>query len=823
MTTTVRTHPATTAHRASMEFQAPPAPVQVDLDTLRTEIPEEMQVNRRWLVWKSIPQPLPKKPRKVPYYCDGTERRGTLDSPEDQSRLGVFEDALIALESGRYAGLGFALGPDGTGKHWQGIDLDRTDIRPELAALVEQLPGYVERSPSGTGVHAIGYGPGFQAMASNASGIEAYAAGRFFTVTAEAIGGDIEDIAGFVSGTLAPLHRVTATGPGRHDTPVESVTPGQVAELRSALLHLRADDRELWVRMGHALKGLGGTGRGLWLDWSATSEKFDAADASRTWESFRPEHTGHAAVFAEAQRHGWVNPMARTTAQEPPPYDGAPHPADASDEPIKWTDPHPLTTKIDPEPYPLDALPDAIRKAVEEVAGFVKAPLPLVAGSALAALSLASQAHIDVKRAEKLQGPTGLFLLTIADSGERKSTCDGFFTSAIRQFQDEQEEALKPAIKKHEAAMSAWSAEREGILSAIREAGKKQKATDQLRTNLAELQQEQPEPPRVPRMMLGDETPESLAWSLAKQWPSAGVLSSEAGVVLGSHGMGKDSLMRNLAFQNVLWDGGTHSVGRRTSETFTVSGERLTIALQVQEATLRGFFEKSGTLARGTGFLARFLVAWPESTQGYRPFTEAPVHWPHLAAFHRRIAAIVNHPTPIDDNGSLTPILMSLSPDAKRAWIAYHDAIESELVNGGELYDVRDVASKTADNAVRLAALFQLYQGGMADAIGLDSFESASRIAAWHLHESRRFFGELALPDELADAARLDGWLVEYCRRERTLQVPTRDAQRLGPVRDGKRLDVALRELADLDRVRVTTEGKRRIIKVNPALLGDVP
>jgi len=72
-----------------------------------------------------------------------------------------------------------------------------------------------------------------------------------------------------------------------------------------------------------------------------------------------------------------------------------------------WRKPQPLTAKIEPEPYPLDAFPDAIRAAVEEVQRFVKAPVPLVAASALAALSLACQAHIDAKRAEKLCGPVG--------------------------------------------------------------------------------------------------------------------------------------------------------------------------------------------------------------------------------------------------------------------------------------------------------------------------------------------------------------------------------------------------------------------------------
>jgi putative DNA primase/helicase len=483
-----------------------------------------------------------------------------------------------------------------------------------------------------------------------------------------------------------------------------------------------------------------------------------------------------------------------------------------------WPDPQPLTAKIAPEPYPLDAMPDRIRAAVEEVQAFIKAPMPLVASSALSALALACQAHVDVARAEKLQGPVSLFLLTIADSGERKSTCDGFFTSAIRQYQEEQAEALKPELKRYQAELAAWEAEREGILSAIKAAGKRGEPCDELRAALVELEHGKPEPPRVPRLILGDETPEALAWSLAKQWPSAGVLSSEGGTVLGAHAMGKNNIMRNLGLLNVLWDGGTHSIGRRTSESFTVKGARLTVGLMVQEATLREYLAKSGALARGSGFLARFLLAWPESTQGYRPFTEPPAHWPHLAAFHRRISEILEQPVPIGDDGALTPAVLSMTPEAKAAWVEYHDTIEAELRDGGELYDVRDVAAKSAENAARLAALFQVFARGIGT-ISLDSFERAGRIVAWHLSESRRFFGELALPVELADAARLDTWLVEHCCRARTCMVGKNTARQYGPLRDGGRLDAAIRELEALDRLRLVKDGKRLTIQLNPALL----
>lgn len=70
----------------------------------------------RWLVWKSIPsKDSKKKPRKVPYYTNGSARKGTLDSPEDVKRLVDLDTALNALNAGGYSGLGFALGKDGGG------------------------------------------------------------------------------------------------------------------------------------------------------------------------------------------------------------------------------------------------------------------------------------------------------------------------------------------------------------------------------------------------------------------------------------------------------------------------------------------------------------------------------------------------------------------------------------------------------------------------------------------------------------------------------------------------------------------------------------
>lgn len=280
-----------------------------------------MKTARRWLL---------ADPDKVPHYTNGTKRSGKLDAPEDLARLSTYSEvkaALLKCAPGWH--LGFALGPDGQAGNWQGIDLDNVG-QHELSHFVGSLPGYVETSPSGKGVHAIGYGRNFRPLGSNGSGIEAYSGGRFFTVTENAVrDGAVSCLAECVENSLAPRHKAQASRASQaakapSDVQISAQT---IADLRSALNHMRSDDYALWIEMGHALKALGDAGRGLWLDWSATSSKFDPKEAAWKWASFDPQHTGHQAVFAKAQAHGWINPANNAAifakfADSDPPVDG---------------------------------------------------------------------------------------------------------------------------------------------------------------------------------------------------------------------------------------------------------------------------------------------------------------------------------------------------------------------------------------------------------------------------------------------------------------------------------------------------------------------
>jgi len=488
----------------------------------------------------------------------------------------------------------------------------------------------------------------------------------------------------------------------------------------------------------------------------------------------------------------------------------------------EWPEPQPMMAKFEPSPYPVDALPDTIRNAVEEVQSFVKAPFALVAASALAAVSVAVQCYTNVRRAERLVSPASLFLLSVADSGERKTTCDGFFLKAVKDYETKQAEAAKPLISAFRADTAIWEAKHAALRDAIKTDTKAGKPTACMEAELRELEGRKPVEPRIPAILRGDDTPEALAKALAEEWPAAGVISSEAGIVLGSHGMGRDNIMRNLAQLNVLWDGGEIHVGRKTSTSFTVKGARVTVGLMVQDAVLREYLAKAGAVARGSGFLARFLLAWPVSTQGTRFYREPPKYWPALTQFHRRMSAILELPIPVDDYGTLTLPELHLTDEAKAAWIRFHDDIEVELAAGGELHDIRDIAAKAADNATRLAASFHTIENGPGGVIDAETFEGASRLAAWHLTEARRFFVDLSFPAELVDAAALDKWLLAHCRREVATGVKTSFAlQNVVPhrLRKSEKLEAAIAQMAELGRARLKVDGRTKFIQINPALL----
>jgi hypothetical protein len=92
-------------------------------------------------------------------------------------------------------------------------------------------------------------------------------------------------------------------------------------------------------------------------------------------------------------------------------------------KPLVTEEPTPLIHKVPPgEPFPVEAM-GPLKAATEAIQDKTQAPAAIGAQSLLAVASLACQAFANVQSLGGIK-PISLFSLTIAKSGERKSSCD---------------------------------------------------------------------------------------------------------------------------------------------------------------------------------------------------------------------------------------------------------------------------------------------------------------------------------------------------------------------------------------------------------------
>ena len=115
----------------------------------------------------------------------------------------------------------------------------------------------------------------------------------------------------------------------------------------------------------------------------------------------------------------------------------------------------PLFRELPPaQPYPMAAL-GKLRPAAEATHLMTQAPMALCAQSVLAAAALAIQAHYDVILPGGGQKPLTQLFLSIAESGERKSSVDRIALRPVAMFEEELRAGNKDKITEFLAARDA--------------------------------------------------------------------------------------------------------------------------------------------------------------------------------------------------------------------------------------------------------------------------------------------------------------------------------------------------------------------------------
>lgn len=408
-------------------------------------------------------------------------------------------------------------------------------------------------------------------------------------------------------------------------------------------------------------------------------------------------------------------------------------------------------------PFPMKAL-GPVREAVEAMQDRTQCPPALCAQSVLAAVTLATQPHADVLFPTGRAHPLSELFLTIAVSGERKTTADRIAVAECYRVEAERRDAYGEALDAYKRDLAAWKEAVENL----KKEGKKAKAQDggraSIRDALARVGAE-PKPPPHPMMLVADPTPDGMIVHLQTGHPSAGLFTAEGGGFVGGHAMNDDNRMRSAALLNAVWDGEAIRQVRVGRGPVYLAGRRVTMHLMAQPAvaaTLLG-----DAMLDDMGLLARCLTVQPETTIGTRMWRDtAPASTAALDGYNRRLGSLLRESpaTNPEDAGELRPRPVPFSAEAAALWIAFHDKVETDLAEGRLLRPIRGFGAKMAEHAGRLAGALTIYAERHAAEVTGEAMRCGIALAQHYAGEALRLHGAAHVPPGLTMAANLLRW-----------------------------------------------------------------
>lgn len=420
--------------------------------------------------------------------------------------------------------------------------------------------------------------------------------------------------------------------------------------------------------------------------------------------------------------------------------------------------------------YPVAHLGPTMRVAAEAIANKVQAPIELAAQSVLSTAALAAQAHFDIRLPYGQNRPCSLFFVTVAASGDRKSTTDNEANWPVRVREKRLREEYDVLFRDWKLDHAAWSASKRKIENDAKI------EHDERRERLKELGDE-PARPLAPVLTSGDVTPDGLTRNWSFMHGALGVFSAEGGQFTAGHGMNDDNRLRTAAILSGLWDGNGVVRIRAGDGVTTLSGRRLSAHLMIQPDAAAGFL--SDRTLRDQGLLSRVLLAAPVSIAGRRMYRKASVADEQaIAAYGNRVLALLEKtPRCLGAPNELDPMILTLTAEAEDKWVKFFNHVEAECGADGDLKVIRDVAAKAAENAARIAAVVAVIENAAASQIDIQAMLSGIALADWYLREALRLAHAARLDPKLTRAQALLDWL----RARERPEIGFRDILQCGP------------------------------------------
>jgi hypothetical protein len=264
-------------------------------------------------------------------------------------------------------------------------------------------------------------------------------------------------------------------------------------------------------------------------------------------------------------------------------------------------------------PYPLAEFGPVLSGAAGSIAARCQCAPALAAQAVLAVASLAAQRLADVRLPYGQTRPLSLYCVTVAASGDRKTTADHEALIPVRKHEGSLKRDYDRMLAAYRVEFAAWQAQHRKI-----EADK----TLDRSARETELWALGPAPIERIRPLLT--APEPTVEALAKHWPvlpgALGLFSAEDGQMTGGHGFSPDHRLKTAATLSTLWDGSGVRRLRAGDGIVDLPGRRLALNLMVQPDAAAAFL--SDPILRDQGLLSRLLIAAPATLAGRRLWRE---------------------------------------------------------------------------------------------------------------------------------------------------------------------------------------------------------
>lgn len=543
-----------------------------------------------------------------------------------------------------------------------------------------------------------------------------------------------------------PLQSKSAAAPLIPQQPAISqiLSDQDIQYLRSALLHLRADDRKDWIKAGLALKNLGDVGRGLWIEWSMTSKKYDPLDAADTWDTLVPTSIDYRYIFAEAQRQGWVNPSKRTDLVPP---------VSVSDS-SEWPEPQKLPGELRPvlELNP-DWLPEALREGCIDIAERLSCPLDYVAVPAIVGAGTA------------LGNTVGILPKEFDDSWVVHA---GFWGGIVGSPGSMKTPALIASLKPlHHLEEMAANQYKLDYVQYKSDKATFDKAMADLKSGKATVFPIEPTKPVKTRYIVNDVTYQALGEILAENPRGILALADELSGLLQSLDTPGQEAARGFYLSG--WGGqGTYTFDRITRDSITLTRYQLAVFGGFQPDRIKAYVRQSQSgSSKNDGLLQRFqLLVWPDLSDEFN-LIDRPANKQALTRMFQAITSLqqlnATRITGVVKNSSGVQLL-HFDKAAQELFNNWYQDNEKMLRAGSLSPSEHSHFAKYRSLVPGLALLFHLLNGHQ-DLVSKDSLQTALQFARYLKSHAKRTYcsvnGLDSAPTKALAKKLLEGKLVD--------------------------------------------------------------